>query len=233
MKKELTIAENVSLVSDIAMRKSGAAADNALMAIAEKGDEFALEVLRDVPPHVKARIIHDHDFSKPSFIGMLSSPEEVAKAMAADPSTWVTKPELMDNEKLQETMRDIRDFVTGVLLAKDDEDWQINILKAVSESEEAMLYLAIPYVGHVQFNKTEDLYAFDFSYNESCDGEIGHLHRIMKEHAPELEQKLGAILDGGEYRYSSVIDAMTTLYETTNKQTDKALDIAKDMLEDL
>lgn len=75
-------------IADIALRSSGLAADSAVMAYAsQSGDEKAIALMSAVEPAILARIVREHDVSKPSFIGLLSRPEDVVSIFSADPAS--------------------------------------------------------------------------------------------------------------------------------------------------
>jgi hypothetical protein len=178
-------------ISEIAV-KSGTMADNALSALAEnKGDAYALEVARQLPPSAKSSIVREHDFTKPSLLGLLSEPSDIVNVMAGDPITWPNPNHMSDNEILQ-FLEDIRTLIASLILSKeDDEMWLREVFDEIMESENAMLFMSIAFADFVR--DTGFKYEFHIPYSHQGHGNIGHLHHLMCVHAPNMLKRIGTI----------------------------------------
>jgi DNA integrity scanning protein DisA with diadenylate cyclase activity len=229
MNKDITIADQANEVAHIALQKSGVAADYMLMNIAERGDKHALEVVRLLPPSAKSAIVREHDFTKPSLLGLLSEAKDVVDIMVGDPITW-PNVNSMDEEGVKSFAEDITSIVTSLLLAKDGEEWLDSVFEEISNSEKATFFVAIAFIGCV----SNDGESFCFGRAKSGDGTIEHVYRLMRASNDELTKRIGAIVAGYEsWQYGSAIAIISDVYESTQQVVVSSIEGASDMFEDL
>jgi len=186
------IAEQAGQIADVATRKSVAEADGMLMAIAEEGDAFALEVFKKLPHDVKAKIVNEGDFTKPTFSGLLATPEEVVNIFVSDPSIWVE----IGHKNIDERITQIRTMCTSLILSHDSDKWFGELFQAIEEDENAVLYLAAAFVGCVEQNVEKKEFHFSFTRSQYGDGEISHVHQMLSMHAPNLECQVAEAVCG-------------------------------------
>ena len=221
------IVVDVTSVTDIALRKSGKAADAALMDIAEKGDEYALEVVRNLPPTALAQIVREHDYTVPSILGLLCEPSDVVALFEKEPMTWknVTKDNVSD------FICDVSDIVTSIILSKDDERWRTEVFEAVVESDEAVLYLAIAFLGKVRYEGREE---FSFHNLGGGDGTSDELVRSMKELCPKLTDRIAMVVCGKmDWHYGNEIAVVREVYDLAHATAMKKVQKAENMFESL
>jgi hypothetical protein len=186
----MNVVTEARRISEIAV-KSGVIADSVLSALAEKGDEYALEVVRQLPPSAKSSIVREHDFTKPSLLGLLSEPSDIVNVIVGDPITW-PNPEHMSDDAILQFLEDIRTLVTSLILSKeDDEMWLREVFDEIMESENAMLFMSIAFADFVR--DTGFKYEFHIPYSHQGHGTLGHLHRLMSAHAPDMLECIGDI----------------------------------------
>ena len=224
---EITITEQFTVVADVALRKSGSAADAMLMEIAEQGDDIALEVVRSLPPSATAAIVREHDYTKPSMLGLLSKPEDVVSLFVNDPKTWGNIYE----ENVEDFICDIRDVTTSVILSKDDDVWRSEVFDAIAESDSALLYLAVAFSGHVFHDGGE---SFSFHFRDYGDGTLAHLHREMSAHNQSLTQRVAMIVCGHmDWHYGNEFAILQKIHKRAQNITLKGVEEVQGMFEPL
>lgn len=216
MNKELMIAEKAGQIADVATRKSVSEADIMLMDTAEKGDAFALEVFKKLPHDVKAKIVNEGDFTKPTFSGLLATPEEVVNIFISDPSIWME----MGYKDIDERITQIRTMCTSLILSHDDSDkWFRALFQAIEEDESAVLYLAAAFVGCVEQDVANEEFHFSFTKSQYGYGEISHVHQMLSIHAPNLERQVAKTVCGfGDNSNSVTIAMLVELQEQSKAQ---------------
>lgn len=194
----MNIQKIIDNVSDLAVRKSGIAADQSLLVVAsEHGDDHARQIMTQLQPEVMARIVREHDVTKESILGYLATPRDVAAMMDADPATWHNLGQAT-HEEIYALMRDVSDVVTGVILSHvEDEVWITETFEAIAESESALMYLIAPMVAcgarQTMAFRVKSL-RFPSPHNE--DGQIGHIFRLAQTYAPDVcEQIIEIVAD--------------------------------------
>lgn len=229
--KDLEIIEKAMIVADIAMRVSGIAADKMLMDVAESGDEHALEVLMELPHHVKVKMVRENDFTIPSFTGLLSKPRDVVDIMVADPSIWRN----ITLDDMEDRLSDICVMCTSLILSHSTYEWFEAIFQAISDSDDALLYLATIFIGCVEENE-ENEFIFSFANSQTGDGEISHIYEKMHEFAPKLEQHIAEIVcnDGNseERMHNRLFAQLVELHHRANVSAVADTEVASEM-EDL
>ena len=234
-KKELIVRKVVE-VSDLAIRKNGSAADEAIMAYAsDVGDELALQVLSELEPEIMARIVRDHDFTKTSFLGLISRPEDVISIFEADPGTW-NNLESASKDEINTLIRDVSDVVTGIILSKEDDEWRTDVFDLLLESEIAMTYVAVPLMARLhnyEYSQENDSYLLRFHYPYEGEGEIGRVWRLMRDLSPKVAKVIGSMVSGHHKVQNSFWSARVALTGLQAEKAGEKTEIAQQMFEPL
>ena len=222
----LVVADATS-VTDIALRESGKAADAALMDIAENGDEYALEVVRNLSPAALAQIVREHDYTVPSILGLLCEPSDVVALFEKEPMTWRSVTE----DNVSDFIRDVSDVVTSIILSKDDEEWRQETFEAIAESDDATLYVAIAFLGKVRHEVGEE---FSFHNLGGGVGTLDELLRSMKELCPELITRIAMVVCGKmNWHYGNEIAVVREVYNHAHSKAMQKVQEAESMFESL
>jgi len=211
---DITVAAQT--IADVASRQSGKVADGMLMNLVEKGDSEALAVVRELPPSTKARILRDHDYTVPSIFGLLLEPEDVVDVMVGEPLTWLNAHS-MSEHAVYSLVDDVRSILTSIILSRDDEEWQQDVLHAIEQSEEAVLFMAIAYAGCI--TEHDEHFHFDFPEGDA-HGTIGHLHTLLEENE-SLSYRIASMINKRDDAsdYQEALSAIIEAYEAARLQT--------------
>lgn len=209
MKKNVLI-----LATDIIeiAQQSGRRAGTSLEAIAsEQGDETMLAVLTEMDILTVAKIVREHDATIPSIATWLMDAESIKQLLNVEPSYWQN----MDEDHVFCAQTEAHSLLSQIFLSSDDEEKQLEVLKAIVEDDFGLLYLSLPFVGH-DFSEIEE-------DEEQTSGSI-----------EELLMKIKA-LDEDAYREVMVVSSNGTLAnvekalkDNANKQRVTSLEIDTD-----
>ncbi len=220
----------VETISDLALRSSVERADEAIMKYADEGgDEQAISLLENLEPAVLAKIIDGFDIGKPSFLALVSSPEQAIRIIRADPRNWRAYIE-GDQDYLDELIPSMANVLRTIVIGhENDGKWLHNFFEIVQEDETVILYMSLPFAyfceGKISnpadailgsedesaidpddreddnsFEIKDDRVEFPYPFNQS--GEIGHIYYLMEEHHPVLAKKFLRIILGEDKDFS-------------------------------
>jgi len=193
-------------------QQSGRRAGTSLEAIAsEQGDETMLAVLTEMDILTVAKIVREHDATIPSIATWLMDAESIKQLLNVEPSYWQN----MDEDHVFCAQTEAHSLLSQIFLSSDDEEKQLEVLKAIVEDDFGLLYLSLPFVGH-DFSEIEE-------DEEQTSGSI-----------EELLMKIKA-LDEDAYREVMVVSSNGTLAnvekalkDNANKQRVTSLEIDTD-----
>ncbi|TMM44068.1 hypothetical protein [Colwellia ponticola] len=133
-------------------QQSGRRAGTSLEAIAsEQGDETMLAVLTEMDILTVAKIVREHDATIPSIATWLMDAESIKQLLNVEPSYWQN----MDEETVFCAQTEAHSLLSQIFLSTDDEEKQLEVLKAIVEDDFGLLYLSLPFVGH-DFSEIEE-----------------------------------------------------------------------------
>ena len=142
------------LASDIIeqAQHSGRRAGTSLEAIAsEQGDETMLAVLKEMDILTVAKIVREHDATIPSIATWLMDADSIKQLLNVEPSYWQN----MDEDQVFCAQSEAHSLLTQIFLSYDDDEKQLEVLKAIVEDDFGLLYLSLPFVGH-DFSELEE-----------------------------------------------------------------------------
>ena len=161
-------------------------AEKAIEAIADKkGDALARQLLAELSPVAIAAILRQHDFSCPSMISWLLTPDRIQAVLRVDPLFWrdvcdVHRPYFSDIQ------RQALELILTFLLTREDRAYQAKILRRIDEDSISQGYLELAFVGwQIQKNQTMELEDPAVEY-----GSQDHLFEIIRWAAPDTAQRL-------------------------------------------
>jgi len=133
-------------------QKSGRRAGTSLETIAsEQGDETMLAVLTEMDILTVAKIVREHDATIPSIATWLMDAESIKQLLNVEPSYWQN----MEEDHVFCAQTEAHSLLTQIFLSSDDEEKQLEVLKAIVEDDFGLLYLSLPFVGH-DFSEIEE-----------------------------------------------------------------------------
>jgi hypothetical protein len=133
-------------------QQSGRRAGTSLEAIAsEKGDETMLAVLTEMDILTVAKIVREHDATIPSIATWLMDAESIKQLLNVEPSYWQN----IDEDHVFCAQTEAPSLLSQIFLSSDDEEKQLEVLKAIVEDDFGLLYLSLPFVGH-DFSEIEE-----------------------------------------------------------------------------
>lgn len=131
---------------------SGRRAGTSLEAIAsEQGDETMLAVLTEMDILTVAKIVREHDATIPSIATWLMDADSIKQLLNVEPSYWQN----MDEDQVFCAQSEAHSLLTQIFLSYDDEEKQLEVLKAIVADDFGLLYLSLPFVGH-DFSELEE-----------------------------------------------------------------------------
>ncbi|MBA6327179.1 hypothetical protein H4J46_04315 [Colwellia sp. MB02u-6] len=142
------------LASDIIEQAqlSGRRAGTSLEAIAsEQGDEKMLAVLTEMDILTVAKIVREHDATIPSIATWLMDADSIKQLLNVEPSYWQN----IDEDHVFCAQTEAHSLLTQIFLSSDDEEKQLEVLKAIVEDDFGLLYLSLPFIGH-DFSELEE-----------------------------------------------------------------------------
>lgn len=133
-------------------QQSGRRAGTSLEAIAsEQGDETMLAVLTEMDILTVAKIVREHDATIPSIATWLMDAESIKQLLNVEPSYWQN----IDEDQVFCAQTEAHSLLSQIFLSSDDEEKQLEVLKAIVEDDFGLLYLSLPFVGH-DFSEIEE-----------------------------------------------------------------------------
>ncbi len=133
-------------------QQSGRRAGTSLEAIAsEQGDETMLAVLTEMDILTVAKIVREHDATIPSIATWLMDAESIKQLLNVEPSYWQN----IDEDHVFCAQTEAHSLLSQIFLSSDDEEKQLEVLKAIVEDDFGLLYLSLPFVGH-DFSEIEE-----------------------------------------------------------------------------
>lgn len=189
------------LASDIIeqAQHSGRNAGTSLEKIAsEQGDDTMMAVLNEMDILTVAKIVREHDATIPSIATWLMDAESIKKLLNVEPSYWQN----MDDETVFCAQTEAHSLLSQIFLSSDDEEKQLEVLKAIVEDDFGLLYLSLPFVGH-DFSELEydeeqtsgsieelllkikslDEDAYKEVMTVSSNGSLDNIEKILKQNA--------------------------------------------------
>ena len=120
-------------------QQSGRRAGTSLEAIAsEQGDETMLAVLTEMDILTVAKIVREHDATIPSIATWLMDAESIKQLLNVEPSYWQN----IDEDHVFCAQTEAHSLLSQIFLSTDDEEKQLEVLKAIVEDDFGLLYLS-------------------------------------------------------------------------------------------
>ena len=192
------------LASDIIeqAQHSGRRAGTSLEAIAsEQGDATMLAVLTEMDILTVAKIVREHDATIPSIATWLMDADSIKQLLNVEPSYWQN----MDEDQVFCAQSEAHSLLTQIFLSYDDEEKQLEVLKAIVEDDFGLLYLSLPFIGH-DFSELED-------DEEQISGSIEELLIKIKTLSEEAYHEVIAVSTNG-----TLDNIESALKQNANKQ---------------
>jgi len=204
------------LASDIIeqAQHSGRRAGTSLEAIAsEQGDETMLAVLTEMDILTVAKIVREHDATIPSIATWLMDADSIKQLLNVEPSYWQN----MDEDQVFCAQSEAHSLLTQIFLSYDDEEKQLEVLKAIVEDDFGLLYLSLPFVGHdfSELEENED--------EEQISGSIEELLVKIKTLSEEAYREVLAVSTNG-----TLDNIESALKQNANKQRVTAVEMDTD-----
>ena len=120
-----------------------------------EGDSKMLSVLSELDIMTIAKIIREYDATIPSIATWLLDADTIKKLVDVEPAYWQH-----EFEKGAWTAQDgAKTLLTQIFLSQSDDERQIEILKALSQDNNGLLYLSMPFIGFdfesIDFNEEQ------------------------------------------------------------------------------
>ncbi|NRA84448.1 MAG: hypothetical protein HRU22_11975 [Gammaproteobacteria bacterium] len=202
------------LASDIIeqAQHSGRRAGTSLEAIAsEQGDATMLAVLTEMDILTVAKIVREHDATIPSIATWLMDADSIKQLLNVEPSYWQN----MDEDQVFCAQSEAHSLLTQIFLSYDDEEKQLEVLKAIVEDDFGLLYLSLPFIGH-DFSELED-------DEEQISGSIEELLIKIKTLSEEAYHEVIAVSTNG-----TLDNIESALKQNANKQRVTAVEMDTD-----
>ena len=202
------------LASDIIeqAQHSGRRAGTSLEAIAsEQGDETMLAVLTEMDILTVAKIVREHDATIPSIATWLMDADSIKQLLNVEPSYWQN----MDEDTVFCAQTEAHSLLTQIFLSSDDDEKQLEVLKAIVEDDFGLLYLSLPFVGHDLSELEED--------EEQTSGSIEELLMKIKTLSEEAYHEVMAVSTNG-----TLENIENSLKQNANKQRVTAVEMDTD-----
>lgn len=181
-------------------------AERALEDIARrKGDGFVKEILTQLSPVKIAAILRQHDFSCPSFVNWILSPEIIVNILKSDPLFW---RDIYDKHKFgvfPQIQNDALDLVVSILEHAENRDKQEEILGHIHSDRLSLLYLCLPFI-EWQIKKEQTLFLEDPDIDF---GTADHLYEIIRWASPYVAEEILSFVNSARI---SVLNHITDLW---------------------
>ncbi|KGJ95893.1 hypothetical protein [Colwellia psychrerythraea] len=193
-------------------QQSGRRAGTSLEAIAsEQGDEAMLAVLTEMDILTVAKIVREHDATIPSIATWLMDAESIKQLLNVEPSYWQN----IDEDHVFCAQTEAHSLLSQIFLSSDDEEKQLEVLKAIVEDDFGLLYLSLPFVGHDFSEMEED--------EEQTSGSIEELLMKIKTLDEEAYREVMVVSTNG-----SLENVEKALKDNANKQRVTSVEIDTD-----
>lgn len=201
-----------------------AAAEKAIDDIAHrKGDEFVRKMLDNLSPVKIAAILRQHDFSCPSIISWILSPEVIANVVKTDPLFWKDIHDAEKTGNFFQIQNDALDLITSLLENANSRDRQGDILEHISRDSLSLLYLCLPFIGW-QVKKEQTLF---FEDPDIDIGTADYLYEIIRWAAPQVSDLIYNSIHSNQTSlphyitdlWSEAFDHFDTAYDYNNIET--------------
>lgn len=202
------------LASDITeqAQHSGRRAGNSLEKIAsEQGDNAMLAVFSEMDILTVAKIVREHDATIPSIATWLMDADSIKKLLNVEPSYWQN----LDEESLFCAQTEAHSLLAQIFLSYEDDEKQLEILKAIIQDDFGLLYLSLPFIGH-DFSELE----YD---EEQVSGSIEELLLKIKNLDEEAYREVMAVSTNG-----TLENIEAALKNNANKQRVTAVEMDTD-----
>ncbi|NRA52935.1 MAG: hypothetical protein HRU23_02215 [Gammaproteobacteria bacterium] len=209
-KNALILASNIIEQAQHSGRRAG----TSLEAIAsEQGDETMLAVLTEMDILTVAKIVREHDATIPSIATWLMDADSIKQLLNVEPSYWQN----MDEDQVFCAQSEAHSLLTQIFLSYDDEEKQLEVLKAIVEDDFGLLYLSLPFVGHdfSELEENED--------EEQISGSIEELLIKIKTLSEEAYREVMAVSTNG-----TLDNIESALKQNANKQRVTAVEMDTD-----
>jgi len=207
-KNALILATNIIEIA----QQSGRRAGTSLEAIAsEQGDETMLAVLTEMDILTVAKIVREHDATIPSIATWLMDAESIKQLLNVEPSYWQN----MDEDHVFCAQTEAHSLLSQIFLSTDDEEKQLEVLKAIVEDDFGLLYLSLPFVGH-DFSEIEE-------DEEQTSGSIEELLMKIKTLDEEAYREVMVVSSNG-----TLENVEKALKDNANKQRVTSVEIDTD-----
>jgi hypothetical protein len=165
---------------------SGRRAGTSLEKIAsEQGDNAMLAVFSEMDILTVAKIVREHDATIPSIATWLMDADSIKKLLNVEPSYWQN----LDEESLFCAQTEAHSLLAQIFLSYEDDEKQLEILKAIIQDDFGLLYLSLPFIGH-DFSELE----YD---EEQVSGSIEELLLKIKNLDEEAYREVMAVSTNG------------------------------------
>jgi len=193
-------------------QQSGRRAGTSLEAIAsEQGDETMLAVLTEMDILTVAKIVREHDATIPSIATWLMDAESIKQLLNVEPSYWQN----IDEDHVFCAQTEAHSLLSQIFLSTDDEEKQLEVLKAIVEDDFGLLYLSLPFVGH-DFSEIEE-------DEEQTSGSIEELLMKIKSLDEDAYREVMVVSTNG-----SLENVEKALKDNANKQRVTSVEIDTD-----
>ncbi len=193
-------------------QQSGRRAGTSLEAIAsEQGDETMLAVLTEMDILTVAKIVREHDATIPSIATWLMDAESIKQLLNVEPSYWQN----IDEDHVFCAQTEAHSLLSQIFLSTDDEEKQLEVLKAIVEDDFGLLYLSLPFVGH-DFSEIEE-------DEEQTSGSIEELLMKIKSLDEDSYREVMVVSTNG-----SLENVEKALKDNANKQRVTSVEIDTD-----
>jgi hypothetical protein len=191
---------------------SGRRAGTSLEKIAsEQGDNAMLAVFSEMDILTVAKIVREHDATIPSIATWLMDADSIKKLLNVEPSYWQN----LDEESLFCAQTEAHSLLAQIFLSYEDDEKQLEILKAIIQDDFGLLYLSLPFIGH-DFSELE----YD---EEQVSGSIEELLLKIKNLDEEAYREVMAVSTNG-----TLENIEAALKNNANKQRVTAVEMDTD-----
>lgn len=191
---------------------SGRRAGTSLEKIAsEQGDTAMLAVFSEMDILTVAKIVREHDATIPSIATWLMDADSIKKLLNVEPSYWQN----LDEESLFCAQTEAHSLLAQIFLSYEDDEKQLEILKAIIQDDFGLLYLSLPFIGH-DFSELE----YD---EEQVSGSIEELLLKIKNLDEEAYREVMAVSTNG-----TLENIEAALKNNANKQRVTAVEMDTD-----
>ena len=183
----------------------------------QKGDKFLGKVLDHLSPVKIAAILRQHDFSCPSIISWIMTPELIVNVLKIDPLFWKHIYNRNDPEIFIRIKNDALGLIASILLNEKSRDRQGAILQRISSDRLSRLYLFLPFIGwEIRENQT-----LEFEDSAIDPGTADHLYEMIRWAAPCVA---GQIIDFVYSAETSLLYYITDLWTEVFTHFEKGRD---------